>query len=505
MDLGFISQGAYADLVVTTFLGEICARSGLPADFACIVINGLACGMADAAVFVATAAARPFRAAVVASAGGKTTTTTTGHENEFGDTIEDAITLAEGVAESDNIKKYLESRPKTAYPIHQEAFEAAVRVAKIVQRGIEDFVIPSAVVASSSTSSAASIRKQITDNVNLLVAFIASALARRAVVIRHEGDDRINTVSRGNLLFTHTAKEVVPNRFVHTGASWKKDMVVICSSIQNTPTRLLGSGCTGVSNDYFMGCLFALSPFVSYEQVASSSSTNNSNNHNNNDNSEGNDGNNNNNSQNTLVSVSLNRLEKTSLLSQQLSEQLIRLRNQWSTLMSYVQLRRATGAKSASQFKELAAKHLDKRFNLENAQAEYITELCELISDFHVNVPLGSSNIGRDMSRVRSHVLCAPAPPSSLTSIAVPSDYAVAREFATLGGQQQQQDQQKQTDESTASSATATTATSNNKNEAMGTKEESSGVKIGDVQNPVYEDSEGDDEGEEADVIIDDE
>lgn len=402
-DLGFITRGFRSDLVVTTFLGEVCARSGLPPDFACIVINGLAVGMADAATFVATAAARPFRSASHNASGSNSGIIS---ENEFGDTIEDAVTLAEGAA-ADDVKAYLASRKQGAYPIHAESFESAIRVVKIVQKGIEDFIIPRPHhQQDASSSSPLAVRKQISDNVNLLVAFLAAALARRAVVVRHEGDERINTISRGNLLFTHTAKDVLPNRFLHSGAAWKKDMVMICSSVQNTPTRLLGSGCTGVSNDYFMGCLFALSPFIAFEPAPSNN--------------------------NVLFSVSLNSLEKTSLVPQQLADQLLKLRDQWKTLMSYVQLRRATGAKTAAHFKELAAKHLDKRFNLENAQAEYVADLCELISDFHVNIPLGSSNIGRDMSRVKSHVLAAPAPPATLTSIAVPGDFATAKDVAVM-------------------------------------------------------------------------
>lgn len=460
-DLGFIARGARADMVVTTFLGEICARSGLPADFSCIVINGLAVGMSDAAVYVATAAARPFRAATIGSPASSSNV----NENEFGDTIEDAITLAEGAAAED-VKKFLAARKQGSYPIHTESFESAIRVVKIVQKGIEDFVIPR---SHASASSAAAVAKQIGDNVNLLVAFVAAALARRAVVVRHEGDDRINTISRGNLLFTHTAKEVLPNRFLHSGAAWKKDNVMVCSSIQNTPTRLLGSGCTGVSNDYFMGCLFSLSPFISYEAQHQNQNQQQQQQ-----------------APQFLFSVALNNLEKTSLVPQRVADQLLKLRDSWKTLMSYVQLRRATGAKTTTQFKELAAKHLDKRFNLENAQAEYVADLCELISDFHVNVPLGSAHIGRDPSRIRSHILAAPIPPSTLSGIAMPSDFAVAKEVARMAvpaSSGAADDDEDEVVGSTANAAATAVVTSN----AAAVEEAS------------------DDEDEEADVIIDDE
>jgi hypothetical protein len=454
-DLGYIVAQP-GGVVVTTFLGEIATRSGLPPDFARIVINGLAVGMADAAAFVATAAARPFRSSAHQQQQQSDSSSSSSSGNEFGDTIEDAITLAEGAAAED-VKKYLASRKAGSYPIHAESFESAIRVVKVVQKGIEDFII--------STPSAPSrpdfngIKKQINENVNLLVAFVASALARRAVVVRHEGDDRINTISRGNLLFTHTAKEVVPNRFLHSGATWTKDMIIICSSIQNTPTRLLGSGCTGVSNDYFMGCLFTLSPTIAFEQAPNNQ---------------------------VSFSVALNRLEKTSLVPQQLADQLLNLREQWKTLMSYVQLRRATGAKSASAFKELSAKHLDKRFNLEKSQAEYVAELTELINDFHVTVPLGSSAIGRDLSKIRTNALAAPAPPSTLASIAVPSDFAVAKEVATMVASVGTTNSTANSNQHSAPAAAAKSTNDSKKAVAEQKKEES------------------DNEEEETDVIIDD-
>jgi hypothetical protein len=273
---------------------------------------------------------------------------------------------------------------------------------------------------------------------------------------------------------------------------------MVCSSIQNTPTRLLGSGCTGVSNDYFMGCLFALSPFVSYEPQQQQSQSqqqqlNPPQQHNLHHQQAQHNHQQQQQQQQVLFSVALNSLEKTSLVPQQLADQLLKVREQWKTLMSYVQLRRATGAKTATQFKELCAKHLDKRFNLDAAQAEYVAELGELIADFHVNVPLGSANIGRDVSRIRTSVLAAPIPPASLTSITMPSDFAVAKDVARMAvvaaaSSNNNDDDEDEVVVRAASATMSTAAVSTSSPAAANGGEEGS-----------------DAEDEEADVIIDDE
>lgn len=473
-ELGCIVPGAQNGNPTTTFIGEITTRCGLAPDFAAIVLHGLVCGLPDAAAFVATAAARSIRLLAKESPASARHGKEGGAVNEYGDTVEDALLLAEcaaalsfssssssssgSAASLEKITAWCNEKKEKSnghVQLFPESVESALHIVSVVQAGIEDFVIANNNNSSSAAASRdpAAVRRQISDHASLFVIFICAALARRAVVVRHEGQETLSTPSRGNLLFTHTAKEMVPNRFVRSNVAWRKELVVVCSAVTNSPNRLVGSGCTAVSNDFFMGALFALAPVIlSYESAGDSA----------------------------LFTVSLNRLEKTTTLPRAVGEQLCQLRERWGTLMSYVQLRRATGAKTAAQFKDAVFTHMDKRFVLEQRQSEFVAELCELVADFRVNVPLGgmgSISAARNPKNQRISILRAPPPPATLTSIAMPSDFAMAQQIAL---QLLQPGAGKSAPTAASAASSSQTATAASAKKAADDDEEETGIIIDD-------------------------
>jgi predicted component of type VI protein secretion system len=371
-----------------TFFGDLVARLGLPMDVSMIVVNGVVFGVPDAALMVAVAAMAPISKSnkdVPATADGN------------GALVRDASLLAEAAAENPSeIFAFCEKNE-----LDHDVVVSALAHFHAARQHVADYAVP-----DLSPFSATSLLRDLSEHATSLVAFIAAALPRRAVVVRSEADARRNETARGNLLFAKTSKAVEPNAY-YPSAKWTKGSVIIASDIQNNESKFLVSGSTVVSDDFLLGSLFALWPVVASFRPSSGNESDDE-------------------DVETRLLIQVNGIEKASLATSELAGRLMALRAQWCQLATCIQLRRALMPSGHSAVREAIQTHIDRRMNVERLQSELLAEVAQFALDFRAAVPT-SDLTERERDEIKVSLLTPGPLPAGVKALPGSQSVAAAR------------------------------------------------------------------------------